>query len=69
MAQGAKKFTAQRPGMSKKQHNSKQKGPKKGGTGVVELYWCSRFGDKGKALVELRKHVNVRVPEVSLNPF
>ncbi|TWW59580.1 leydig cell tumor 10 kDa protein homolog [Takifugu flavidus] len=31
MAQGAKKFKAQRPGISKKQHNNKQKGPKKGG--------------------------------------
>ncbi|CAG06039.1 unnamed protein product [Tetraodon nigroviridis] len=31
MAQGAKKFKAQRPGSSKKQHSSKQKGPKKGG--------------------------------------
>lgn len=30
MAQGAKKFKAQRPGISKKQHNNKQKGPKKG---------------------------------------
>lgn len=32
MAQGAKKFKAQRPGLSKKQHNNKQKGPKKGGS-------------------------------------
>lgn len=32
MAQGAKKFKAQRPGISKKQHNNKQKGPKKGGS-------------------------------------
>lgn len=69
MAQGAKKFKAQRPGISKKQHNSKQKGPKKGGTGVGVLYWCWRFGEKGKALGEFRKHVNVHVPEVSLNQF
>lgn len=32
MAQGAKKFKAQRPGPAKKQHNNKPKGPKKGGT-------------------------------------
>ncbi|XP_061587751.1 leydig cell tumor 10 kDa protein homolog [Cololabis saira] len=31
MAQGSKKFKAQRPGATKKPHQSKQKGPKKGG--------------------------------------
>nr|XP_015825286.2 leydig cell tumor 10 kDa protein homolog [Nothobranchius furzeri] len=31
MAQGAKKFKAQRSGTNKKQHSNKQKGPKKGG--------------------------------------
>uniref|UniRef100_A0AAQ5XE54 Leydig cell tumor 10 kDa protein homolog n=1 Tax=Amphiprion ocellaris TaxID=80972 RepID=A0AAQ5XE54_AMPOC len=31
MAQGAKKFKAQRPGASKKHQQNKQKGPKKGG--------------------------------------
>ncbi|KAK2919277.1 leydig cell tumor 10 kDa protein homolog [Channa argus] len=31
MAQGSQKFKAQRPGSSKKQHQNKQKGPKKGG--------------------------------------
>lgn len=35
MAQGAKKFKAQRPGIPKKHHNSKLKGPKKGGISVV----------------------------------
>ncbi|XP_075895128.1 leydig cell tumor 10 kDa protein homolog [Nelusetta ayraudi] len=31
MAQGSQKFKAQRAGGAKKQHQSKQKGPKKGG--------------------------------------
>ncbi|CAK6973457.1 leydig cell tumor 10 kDa protein homolog [Scomber scombrus] len=31
MAQGTKKFKAQRPGASKKHQQNKQKGPKKGG--------------------------------------
>lgn len=31
MAQGAQKFKAQRAGAAKKQHQNKQKGPKKGG--------------------------------------
>nr|ACQ58217.1 Leydig cell tumor 10 kDa protein homolog [Anoplopoma fimbria]ACQ58438.1 Leydig cell tumor 10 kDa protein homolog [Anoplopoma fimbria] len=31
MAQGSKKFKAERPGVSKKQHQSKLKGPRKGG--------------------------------------
>ncbi|XP_008315473.1 leydig cell tumor 10 kDa protein homolog [Cynoglossus semilaevis] len=31
MAQGSQKFKAQKPGMSKKQTQNKQKGPKKGG--------------------------------------
>ncbi|CAJ1052658.1 PREDICTED: leydig cell tumor 10 kDa protein homolog [Xyrichtys novacula] len=31
MAQGSQKFKAQRPGASKKNHQNKQKGPKKGG--------------------------------------
>nr|XP_020451849.1 leydig cell tumor 10 kDa protein homolog [Monopterus albus] len=31
MAQGKQKFTAQRPGSSKKHQQNKQKGPKKGG--------------------------------------
>ncbi|XP_029286519.1 leydig cell tumor 10 kDa protein homolog [Cottoperca gobio] len=31
MAQGSKKFKAQRPGISKKSHQNKAKGPKKGG--------------------------------------
>ncbi|AWP06072.1 putative leydig cell tumor 10 kDa protein -like isoform 2 [Scophthalmus maximus] len=31
MAQGSRKFKAQRPGSSKKPHQSKHKGPKKGG--------------------------------------
>lgn len=32
MAQGSQKFKAQRAGAAKKQHQNKQKGPKKGGT-------------------------------------
>lgn len=32
MAQGSQKFKAQRGGAAKKQHQNKQKGPKKGGT-------------------------------------
>ncbi|KAG7487086.1 hypothetical protein JOB18_046112 [Solea senegalensis] len=35
MAQGSQKFKAQRPGGSKKQHQSKQKGPKKGGRAIA----------------------------------
>uniref|UniRef100_A0A3Q3XH37 Leydig cell tumor 10 kDa protein homolog n=1 Tax=Mola mola TaxID=94237 RepID=A0A3Q3XH37_MOLML len=31
MAQGSQKFKAQRPGAPKKQHQNKNKGPKKGG--------------------------------------
>lgn len=43
MAQGAKKFKAQRPGLSKKQHNNKPKGPKKGGSSCFIKMWPINF--------------------------
>lgn len=41
MAQGSQKFKAQRPG-SKKQQQSKQKGPKKGGMALISFPYEAR---------------------------
>lgn len=58
MAQGSQKFKAQRAGATKKQHQNKQKGPKKGGTvgSDVSLLLNSHEEESESFRLELHVH-------------
>lgn len=59
MAQGSKKFKAQRPGASKKPQQNKQKGPKKGGM-IYKSHLLSNVSREKVVeaiLVKLHQHV------------